>query len=45
VFCAFSQEQQADEVLNALRETGPAQWKAWKTKAIERHPLSHLVKS
>jgi 4-diphosphocytidyl-2-C-methyl-D-erythritol kinase len=45
VFCAFSQEQQADAVLNALRETGPAQWKAWKTKAIERHPLSHLLKS
>ncbi|GAB3540156.1 4-(cytidine 5'-diphospho)-2-C-methyl-D-erythritol kinase [Noviherbaspirillum agri] len=45
VFCAFSQEQQADEVLKAAARTGPKQWKAWKAKAIERHPLSHLLKS
>ncbi len=42
VFCAFSQEHQADEVLQAVRKTGSAQWKAWKAKSIERHPLSHL---
>lgn len=45
VFCAFSQEQEADKVLQAVRESGPAQWKAWKAKSIERHPLSHLLKS
>lgn len=42
VFCAFSQEHRADEVLAAVRETGSRNWKAWKAKAIERHPLSHL---
>ncbi len=45
VFCAFPHEQQAEEVLQELHETGPAQWKAWKARAIERHPLSHLLKS
>ena len=45
VFCAFSQERQADDVLQVVRKTGPAQWKAWKAKAIERHPLSHLLES
>lgn len=45
VFCAFSQEHEADKVLQAVRESGPAQWKAWKAKSIERHPLSHLLKS
>ncbi|OWW20612.1 4-(cytidine 5'-diphospho)-2-C-methyl-D-erythritol kinase [Noviherbaspirillum denitrificans] len=45
VFCAFGQEHEADKVLKAARETGPAQWKAWKAKAIERHPLSHLIGS
>jgi 4-diphosphocytidyl-2-C-methyl-D-erythritol kinase len=38
VFCAFESERQADKVLEAV----PAQWKAWKARAIERHPLSHL---
>ncbi|HJV75486.1 MAG TPA: 4-(cytidine 5'-diphospho)-2-C-methyl-D-erythritol kinase [Noviherbaspirillum sp.] len=45
VFCAFTDEQQADEVLRAICKSGPAQWKAWKAKAIERHPLSHLLKT
>lgn len=45
VFCAFSQERQADEVLQTAQRTGKAQWKVWKAKAIERHPLSHLLKS
>lgn len=43
VFCAFSQEHKADEVLQAARKTGLEQWKVWKAKAIERHPLSHLL--
>ena len=45
VFCAFPHEQQADEVLKAAAKTGSTQWKTWKSKAIERHPLSHLLKS
>lgn len=45
VFCAFSQEHQADAVLEAAAKTGPAQWKTWKARAIERHPLSHLLES
>jgi len=46
VFCAFSQERHADAALEALRQDGPAQsqgWKAWKARAIGRHPLSHLL--
>jgi 4-diphosphocytidyl-2-C-methyl-D-erythritol kinase len=45
VFCAFSHEHEAEEVLHAIRKTGSARWKAWKAKAIERHPLSHLLGS
>ncbi|HJV83487.1 4-(cytidine 5'-diphospho)-2-C-methyl-D-erythritol kinase [Noviherbaspirillum sp.] len=45
VFCAFSQEQQADEVLEEVHKTGSAQWKVWKAKSIERHPLSYLLES
>jgi 4-diphosphocytidyl-2-C-methyl-D-erythritol kinase len=45
VFCAFPQEHQADEVLQAASTTGQAQWKIWKARAIERHPLSDLLGS
>jgi len=45
VFCAFTQERQADEVLQAAHASGSKQWKTWKAKAIERHPLSHLLES
>lgn len=45
VFCAFSQEHIADEVLQAVCETGSSQWKVWKAKSIERHPLSYLLQS
>ena len=45
VFCAFRQEHEADEVLKAAQKTGPAQWKVWKAKSIERHPLSDLLES
>jgi 4-diphosphocytidyl-2-C-methyl-D-erythritol kinase len=45
VFCGFKQEHDADEVLKSARETGSTQWKVWKTRAIERHPLSHLLGS
>lgn len=43
VFCAFAHEHHADEVLQAARNNGHIHWKAWKAKAIERHPLSHLL--
>ncbi|NEX64336.1 4-(cytidine 5'-diphospho)-2-C-methyl-D-erythritol kinase [Noviherbaspirillum galbum] len=45
VFCAFEHEHDADEVLAAMRRSRQAHWKAWKAKAIERHPLSHLLES
>ena len=45
VFCAFAQEHEADEVLKAAQESGQSPWKAWKARAIERHPLSHLLGS
>lgn len=45
VFCAFAREHDADQALNQLRETGPGNWKAWKARAIERHPLSYLLRS
>ena len=41
VFCSFEREEQADEVLKQV----PEQWKAWKAKALNRHPLAHLLKS
>jgi 4-diphosphocytidyl-2-C-methyl-D-erythritol kinase len=45
VFCAFSQEQQASEVVDAARRSVASNWKVWKARAIERHPLSHLLQS
>lgn len=41
VFCSFDREEQADEVLKQV----PAQWKAWKARALSAHPLAHLLKS
>jgi 4-diphosphocytidyl-2-C-methyl-D-erythritol kinase len=41
VFCGFAQESKADEVLESV----PAYWKAWKAKALARHPLVDLQKS
>lgn len=43
VFCAFSQEHESEEILQAIRKTGRSSWKAWKAEAIEHHPLSHLL--
>ncbi|PFH10457.1 4-diphosphocytidyl-2-C-methyl-D-erythritol kinase [Collimonas sp. PA-H2] len=39
VFCAFTEEHDADEVLKSV----PAQWKAWKAKAMQEHPLAGLL--
>lgn len=41
VFCAFEHEHQADEVLKLL----PSRWTGWKAKAMQEHPLAHLLKS
>jgi 4-diphosphocytidyl-2-C-methyl-D-erythritol kinase len=35
VFCAFSTEQEAERVLKQV----PARWRAWKAKALQRHPM------
>jgi 4-diphosphocytidyl-2-C-methyl-D-erythritol kinase len=35
VFCAFSTEQEAERVLQHV----PARWRAWKAKALQRHPM------
>lgn len=43
VFCAFSRENEADEVVKAVSNSGQSHWRAWKAKAIERHPLSQLI--
>jgi len=39
VFCAFSTEQEAEQVLKQV----PARWKAWKAKALQRHPIKSLL--
>jgi 4-diphosphocytidyl-2-C-methyl-D-erythritol kinase len=39
VFCAFSTEAEADEVLSNV----PAVWTAWKTKSLARHPLKQAL--
>jgi len=45
VFCAFTQEHQADQALQSAISSGQQTWKVWKAKAIECHPLSHLLES
>src|SRR5205085_8261039 len=39
VFCAFSSEQEAERVLERV----PAKWKAWKARALSRHPMKSLL--
>ncbi len=41
IFCPVETERQADMVLEQI----PAQWTAWKAKAMEQHPLAHLTRS
>lgn len=41
VFCALSSESKADEVVAQV----PAAWKAWKAKALARHPLKSLLQN
>ena len=35
VFCAFSTQEEADEVLSNV----PPHWSAWKAKALQQHPM------
>ncbi|WP_313031825.1 4-(cytidine 5'-diphospho)-2-C-methyl-D-erythritol kinase [Massilia alkalitolerans] len=39
VFCAFSGEREADQVLAQV----PAQWKAWKAHSLVSHPMKSLL--
>jgi 4-diphosphocytidyl-2-C-methyl-D-erythritol kinase len=39
VFSAFSTEQEAERVVQQV----PAKWKAWKAKALSRHPMKTLL--
>lgn len=39
VFCAFADKQQADAVLGLV----PADWTAWKARAMQRHPLHRML--
>lgn len=39
VFCAFSSEGEADEVLGKM----PPVWTAWKARSLARHPLQALL--
>ena len=39
VFCAFSTEQEAERVLRQV----PSRWRAWKAKALQRHPMKSLL--
>jgi 4-diphosphocytidyl-2-C-methyl-D-erythritol kinase len=39
VFCAFSSEQEAESVVQQV----PTKWKAWKAKALMRHPMKTLL--
>ena len=39
VFCAFSTEQEAEQVLKQV----PDRWRAWKAKALQRHPMKSLL--
>ena len=39
VFCAFSTERETERVLSQV----PGQWKAWKAKALQRHPMKSLL--
>jgi 4-diphosphocytidyl-2-C-methyl-D-erythritol kinase len=39
VFCAFSSEGEAEEVLSNV----PPVWRAWKAKSLARHPLKMLL--
>ncbi|GAA5025138.1 4-(cytidine 5'-diphospho)-2-C-methyl-D-erythritol kinase [Massilia kyonggiensis] len=41
VFCAFSTEQEAERVLTQV----PGQWRAWKAKALQRHPMKMLLQT
>ena len=45
VFCDVVSEEQADRVLSEMQsklQSSPSHWKAWKAKALARHPMADL---
>ncbi len=43
VFCAFSSESEADEVLAAVLGDKPPVWTAWKAPSLARHPVQTVL--
>ena len=41
VFAAFASESHADAALRRV----PPEWRAWKTRTLDAHPLAHLLQS
>jgi 4-diphosphocytidyl-2-C-methyl-D-erythritol kinase len=41
VFASFASESDAAATLQQV----PAQWRAWKAKALAEHPMAHLLPS
>jgi 4-diphosphocytidyl-2-C-methyl-D-erythritol kinase len=41
VFAAFASESHADAALRLV----PSEWRAWKTRTLDAHPLAHLLQS
>jgi 4-diphosphocytidyl-2-C-methyl-D-erythritol kinase len=41
VFCAFSSEREADQVLAQV----PERWKAWKAHSLKSHPMKSLLQN
>lgn len=42
VFCDIGSEERADKVVNEILERVPQRWKAWKARALQRHPMADL---
>jgi 4-diphosphocytidyl-2-C-methyl-D-erythritol kinase len=41
VFASFASESDADTTLRQV----PATWRAWKARALAKHPMAHLLLS
>jgi 4-diphosphocytidyl-2-C-methyl-D-erythritol kinase len=45
VFCAFSGEREADQVLAQVPVNGSTAWKAWKAHSLKSHPMKSLLQN
>ncbi|MCA1247437.1 4-(cytidine 5'-diphospho)-2-C-methyl-D-erythritol kinase [Massilia sp. MS-15] len=45
VFCAFSGEHEADQVLAQVPLGGSGAWKAWKARSLKSHPMKSLLQN